>query len=197
MAEPASFQDLIRRIRAGDPEAAAELVRRYEPTIRRAVRVRLVDARLGALLDSLDVCQSVLASFFVRSAAGAFDLDDPEQVLRLLVTMARNKLASEARKQRAARRDQRRVNAPSLDQHEFVAPGPSPSQQVLTQELFREVQQRLSPDEQRLIELRHQGLEWTEIAARLGGNAVALRKQLSRALDRVTRDLGLEGPGHE
>src|SRR6516165_1899580 len=68
MAEPATFQDLIRRIRAGDPEAAAELVRRYEPTIRRAVRVRLVDARLGALLDSLDVCQSVLASFFVRSA---------------------------------------------------------------------------------------------------------------------------------
>jgi RNA polymerase sigma-70 factor (ECF subfamily) len=62
MAEPASFQDLIRRIRAGDPEAAAELVRRYEPTIRRAVRVRLVDARLGALLDSLGAAISKRSS---------------------------------------------------------------------------------------------------------------------------------------
>jgi RNA polymerase sigma-70 factor (ECF subfamily) len=197
MTEPGAFHDLIRRIRAGDQDAAAELVRQYEPTIRRAVRFRLVDARLGALFDSMDICQSVLASFFVRSAAGAFELDRPEQVLKLLVTMARNKLASQARQQHAARRDQRRAQAASPEQHEFVAPDPSPSQQVSAQELFREVQQRLAPEEQRLIELRNEGLEWAEIAAQLGGNAVALRKQLSRALDRVTRELGLEEPTHE
>ena len=36
-----------------------------EPAIRRQ-RVRLADARLGNLLDSMDICQSVLKSFFVR-----------------------------------------------------------------------------------------------------------------------------------
>ncbi len=38
MSEPTSFADLIRRVRGGDADAAAELVRNYEPAIRRAVR---------------------------------------------------------------------------------------------------------------------------------------------------------------
>ena len=33
-----SFELLIRRVRDGDEQAAAELVRRYEPAIRRAAR---------------------------------------------------------------------------------------------------------------------------------------------------------------
>jgi RNA polymerase sigma-70 factor (ECF subfamily) len=45
-----AFPDLIRRVRDGDQDAAAELVKHYEPYIRRAVRFRLADARLGTLL---------------------------------------------------------------------------------------------------------------------------------------------------
>src|SRR5438067_1285647 len=105
MTDALAFQDLIRRVRAGDQDAAAELVRRYEATVRRVVRFRLVDARLGAAFDSADVCQSVLANFFLRAASGQFELDRPEDLVKLLATMARNRLASEARRQRAARRD--------------------------------------------------------------------------------------------
>src|SRR5438874_1787325 len=65
---------------AGD-QPAADLVRQYEPTIRRVVRSRRVDARLGAVLDSMDICQSVLASFFVRTAAGQFEFDSPEDLV--------------------------------------------------------------------------------------------------------------------
>src|SRR5262245_23610315 len=54
-----SFDELMRRVRAGDEQAAADLVRRYEPAIRRAVRVRLRDPQLRRLLDSIDICQSV------------------------------------------------------------------------------------------------------------------------------------------
>ena len=68
-------------------QAAAELVRHYEPAIRRAVRVRLVDTRLNRLLDSMDICQSVMASFFVRAALGQYELNTPDQLLRLLATM--------------------------------------------------------------------------------------------------------------
>src|SRR5262249_8797908 len=74
MSEPTSFEDLIRRVRAGDQDAATELVRRYEDSIRRAVRFRLADTRLVRVLDSMDICQSVFASFFVRTAAGQFDI---------------------------------------------------------------------------------------------------------------------------
>src|SRR5262249_56000767 len=100
-------------------------VRRYEPAIRRAVRVRLAGARLGNLLDSMDICQSVLRSFFVRAASSQFDLETPEQVLKLLTAMARNKLASQARKQHSLRRDNRRASAIGDEGSRLVRAGAS------------------------------------------------------------------------
>src|SRR5438046_943040 len=94
-----SFQDLIRRLREGDADAAAEIVRQYEKEVRRAIRVRLTDPRLRRTLDSMDVCQSVLANFFLRASAGQLDLDEPRDLVRLLVTMARNKVIDKARRE--------------------------------------------------------------------------------------------------
>src|SRR5215510_13664761 len=95
MNQDDSDVELFRRVRAGDANAAAELVRQYEPAIRRRVRVwlRLQDPRLQRVFDSMDVCQSVLASFFVRAAAGQYDLQEPGQLIALLFRMARHKLA--------------------------------------------------------------------------------------------------------
>ena len=98
MDEGNSFTALIQKWRAGDQSAAIELVRRYEPAIRRVVRLQLRDPRLRRILDSMDVCQSVLASFFLRAATGQYDLNQPAQLLRLLAVMARNKVASQARR---------------------------------------------------------------------------------------------------
>ena len=79
-------------------------MRDYEPEIRRAVRIHLHDSPLQRQLDSVDICQSVLANFFVRAAAGQFDLTQPEKVIGLLVTMARNKPTDKARAHKGARR---------------------------------------------------------------------------------------------
>ena len=70
MSEDNPFPEFIRRIRAGDAQAAEELFRRYEAAIRLEVRMRLSDRRLRSKFDSMDVCQEVLISFFVRTAAG-------------------------------------------------------------------------------------------------------------------------------
>src|SRR5262249_14658939 len=108
MPKGSSFQDLIARVRARDEAAARELLRLYEPAIRRAVRVRLVNPRLRRLLDSMDICQSVFGSFFVRAALGQYELKTPQQLLRLLIDMSWKKLADQARREGAARRDYRR-----------------------------------------------------------------------------------------
>ncbi len=191
MSEEPSFRDLIARVRGGDEQAAAELVRRYEPAIRRAVRFRLTDPQLRRTCDSLDVCQSVLLSFFVRAASGQYDLDTPEQLLRLLTTMARNKLLNQARHQRAARRDGLQ-QVTSLEGVELPDNEPGPGRQAEARELLREVHQRLSPEERQLVELRNQGKDWNAIAAELKGNAATLRQKLHRALARLTRELGLD-----
>jgi RNA polymerase sigma-70 factor (ECF subfamily) len=192
MPDSPTYDDLIRRVRAWDRDAAAELIRRYEPAIRRAVRVRLADARLGNLLESMDICQSVLKSFFVRAAAGQYDLATPEQLLKLLASMARNKLTTQARREHAQRRDRRRVVAGAHDDERLAAPGGGPSGEVDARDLLQEVQRRLSAEEQQILELRNQGQDWAAIAEQLGGGAEALRKRLARAIDRVVKELGLD-----
>ncbi len=198
MSDPTPFQDLVRRVRGGDEQAATELVRRYEPLIRREVRLRLEDQRLGRVFESMDVCQSVLASFFVRTAAGQFDLDEPGQLLALLVRMARNKVVSAARHQRRQRRDDRRQDANGVaGLEQAAAHGESPSQVVAGQELLARFFQGLSEEERQIADLRVEGLAWADVAGRLGGTAQARRMQLARAVGRISRELGLEEPAQE
>jgi DNA-directed RNA polymerase specialized sigma24 family protein len=192
MSEAPTFEELIQRVRAWDQEAAAELVRRYEPAIRRAVRFRLADAGLGNVLDSMDVCQSVLRSFFVRAASGQYSLETPEQVLKLLKAMARNKLTSQARRQYSQRRDNRRASPIGEEGSRLVAPGDSPSAAMVVRDLQQEVRHRLAPDEWKLLEMRNQGHDWAAIGAAVGGAPESLRKKLARAIDRVAHELGLD-----
>ncbi len=187
-----SFEDLMQRVRSGDQQAASELVKRYEPAIRRAVRFRLTDAKLGAVVESMDICQSVMASFFLRAASGQYELEEPEQLQKLLVTMAKNKLAMQARRERAQRRDNRRVVASTPEEQGATAKGGTPSQQIAANELLMEAQRRLSPEERKLVELRNQGLEWNDIGQQLQASPEALRKKLARALDRVAVELGVD-----
>lgn len=196
MAE-ASFQELIQRIRAGDAEAAATLVRQYEPEIRRAVRFRLATSRLRRVFDSMDVCQSVLGSFFVRAAAGQFDLEEPNQLLRLLTVMAQNKLRNYANQQHALRRDRRRELADGEPLLEGVADRVStPSQVVAGRELWSVIHRELTAEERYLAEQRAAGRGWNELASELGCTAEGLRKRYSRAVDRVVERLGLDENSH-
>jgi RNA polymerase sigma factor (sigma-70 family) len=187
-----SFFGFIKRVRAGDEQAAAELVRQYEPEIRREVRLRMRDSRLRRDFDSVDICQSVLASFFVRAALGQYELDEPKQLIKLLVTMTRNKLIGKIRKMHTQTRDNRRIDVSSEDKLKAVSGGSSPSDLVIGSELLREFQKRMTPEEWQVAERRTQGLPWADIASELGGTPEGLRKQLTRAVDRVSGELGLD-----
>jgi RNA polymerase sigma-70 factor (ECF subfamily) len=193
MSEESSFRDLLRRVRAGDQEAARQLAERYEPDIRRAAHGPLNDLRLRNLLDSMDICQAVLTEFFVRAADGQFELTAPDELVKLFVTMARNEVLDESRRYKAGRRDHRRqVN--DLSEHclgGLADEGPTPSRIVSTRELIEEVSRRLSAEERDLLEQRALGHEWTTLAEQRGASAVTLRKKLTRALSRVVAEMGL------
>ena len=191
------YDELIRLVRAGDHEAAAELVRLYEPEVRLEVRtwMRLRDPRLRRLFDSMDVCQAVLASFFLRAAAGEYDLGRPEQLAHLLAGIARHKLSEHVKHHQRQRRDVRRVQASTGPEGVDVPVAQTPSQHVAGQELLAELRKRLSDEERRLADLRGQGRDWPAIAAELGGTPEGRRKQLRRAIERVERELGLAAEG--
>jgi RNA polymerase sigma-70 factor (ECF subfamily) len=188
------YEEFIRRVRAGDERAAEELVRRYESEIRLEVRtwLRVRDARLRRVFDPDDVCQSVLASFFVRAAVGEYDLDEPRKLAALLIGMARNKLAERVKHHQRLRRDVRRVEGlDGGDRAEARANGESPSQVASYRELLRLFRERLSEEERRIADLRAQGLDWVAVAGAVGGTPEGRRKQLMRAIARVEQALGL------
>jgi RNA polymerase sigma-70 factor (ECF subfamily) len=192
MGPDSSFGELIRRVRAGDARAAAELVRQFEPEVRRHVRLRLSNprySRLQRVLDSTDISNSVLGNFFVRAALGQFDLEAPRDLIGLLVTMAQNRLVDHARKPA----NRRPLLSGAVPRETAFDPGDSPSQVAAGAELLQEFLRRMSAEERRIAELRAAHLGWGEIAARVGGTAEAVRKQLERAIRRVERRLGLEG----
>ena len=192
MAADLSFVEFIQRIRAGDAQAAADLVKKYEAVIRMEVRAQLTDSRLRRLFDSMDICQSVLGSFLIRAAAGQYEMEEPRQLVGLLVAMTRNKVAFQARKQRAQRRDHRRNEGIQPEAMEHPGREQSPSQIVGGKELLEEFRKRLNEEERRLAELRAENKPWEEIAGLMGGTAQARRKQLERAVSRVAQELKIE-----
>ena len=132
------YTDFIRRIRLGDERAAEELIRRYEPEIRLEIRtlLRLRDPRLRRVFDSMDICQSVMVSFFLRAAVGDFDLDEPSQLIRLLVGMARNRLAERVRFHQRHRRDVRRIGTNGPEEWTIPEESESPSEVISRRELL-------------------------------------------------------------
>jgi ECF sigma factor len=192
MADDNAFLELIRRVRAGDEAAAAEVVHRYQRALLREIRLRLRDPRLRRALDSGDICQSVLASFFLRAASGQYNLQKSGHLLRLLVAMARNKLASQARHSYVARRDPQALRDGLNGAEQLAAPEPGPFQAVAEQDFCGALLAALSAEERQLADRRAYQVEWAAIAADLGGNPENLRKKLARALHRAARRLSGE-----
>lgn len=196
MAGDTQFDLLLKRVREGDQDAATELVRLYEPEVKRTVHAALSgNARLRQAVDSTDICQSVLGQFFVRVAAGEFDLDDSGDLVKLLVTMAKNRIVDRHRKESAARRDRGRQQAlgggDSSPRVQIAAPGATPSRVAAGRELLAKTLALMDPDERRLAEERAHGRSWKELAVEFGESADSLRMRLSRAIDRVAREIEL------
>jgi RNA polymerase sigma factor (sigma-70 family) len=191
--DPEGFDALIQGLRRGDSEAVREFVRRYEPLIRMKLRtwIRLRHPEMRRLYDSVDICQSIMSSFLLRLATGAYELDTSARLEGLLVVMARNRLNDHVKRHRTLRRSAHQVE--DLDPADLDVVGhESPSRAVAIAELLQAVRARLSEEERRLGELRMGGREWASIADEMGGTAHGRRKQWARAVDRVARELGVD-----
>lgn len=197
MEADSDFTTLMHSVRAGDERAAEELVRRYEPTIRRVVRLRLANLPLQSVVESMDICQSVMASFFIRVYLGQYTFENPKQLVGLLATMAKSKLMAKSRYEFAKRRDRNRLDANADEQvGRIPATSDSPSRIVEMRELLNEVETRLTEEERTIAQLRFEGHDWQSVAQRFNdasskGTPESLRKKLGRAIDRVSNELGL------
>jgi len=183
--ETPDFDKFLAALRAGDEQAAAELVRRYEPYLRQVIRMRLTDPCMRRVFDSLDICQSIFGEFFARMADGRFQFQDPDRLRALLVTMALNKLIDRTRRER------NHAGAIAEDWRPLVSTS-APDEQALSRDLAQAIRDQLTARESRLLDQRLEGRTWPEIAAEDGGQPDALRIMYARAVARVRRQFQRE-----
>lgn len=181
--------ELLTRVREGDEEAARLLVQRYESAIRIAVRTNLSDPRLRRQFDSLDVCQSVLASFFFHLSSGSYDLSVPAQLSALLTKMAQNKVRMRARDQFRQRRDVRRLSQVDIETVKIRGCQAGPDEGVDDQDLLQHALQMMPPEIRVIADRRMAGESWLEIADAIGGTSDGRRKQFERAILPIAQSL--------
>ena len=193
MDEHADWQRLLHGLRQGDAQAGHEFWNRYGPTLKRLAHKHLA-AWLQRRVDPDDVVQSACRTFLRHLQAGEYQLADEQGLLALLSAITLNKVLMKARFHRAKRRDVlREEHTPSAGETEasfdIAAPDASPDEAAAFAEQFQEFLSGLDSEERRIIDLRLQGQNNSEIATALHRTDRWVRKLVERMRARLGRDL--------
>lgn len=95
-SRPLAVDELLLRMQAGDRDAAAEFLMRYESRIRRRIRGKLGTA-IRRLFDSLDILSTLGRRLDLYVMSGRLQVASEAQLWNLLFRMADNALVDKAR----------------------------------------------------------------------------------------------------
>src|SRR6516165_9957270 len=107
--DAASDRSLLRRLQHGQPDASTELYLRYAERLL-ALAAAQSAPDLARRVDPEDIVQSVFRTFFRRASLGHYDVPDGEEIWKLLLVIALNKIRATGQFHRAAKRDVRRTS---------------------------------------------------------------------------------------
>lgn len=170
MTSPDSpFEAAVKELCTGSEEAVWDFIQTYGPHIQRVVRRRL-HHKLRSKFDSVDFVQMVWVSFFATPDRLA-QFDKPEDVIRYLVVMAKNKVVEESRR-RFEHEKHNVTRERSLDQPEIMETSEhrsdTPSQIAIARERWRSMIEGEPERNRRILEMRRAGLTFVEISRNLG-----------------------------
>src|SRR5437588_9272377 len=103
---PPSDQSLLRRFRKGEQDGATQLYLRYAPRVRALVKAK-TSPDLARRVDADDLVQSVFRSFFQGVTHGHYDVPAGEELWKLFLVIALNKIRAAGNFHRAEKRDVR------------------------------------------------------------------------------------------
>lgn len=173
----------LARVRAGDEEAARELLTRYEAEVRLVVR-RQLPRLLRSRFDSLDFLQSVWGSFFRRVRSGPSEFEDSRHLVAFLARAAKNKVIDEYRRAASRKQDMHREEplwGEAGRPKDVTGQNDTPSEVAQAHEVFDMLQALLPEDRRSVLDLKAEGLSSRDIGERLGLS--------ERTVQRVIEDL--------
>jgi RNA polymerase sigma-70 factor, ECF subfamily len=176
---------LLRRLRLGSEDAATQLYLRYAHRLRGLARSRS-SAGLATRVDAEELVQSIFGSFFRGASNGYYDVPAGEELWKLFLVIALNKIRSKGSFHTAAKRDVRR----STERDVFVVCKDVPEEQDSAELGFlrltvNEAMDRLPAEQRKVVALRIDGHEVAEIAAQTGRSKRTVERLLQEARQRI------------
>lgn len=187
-----SDHTLLALLRGGDQEGATQLHARYVHRLRALVRANC-SSKLAARLDADDVVQSVFRSFFRGAGAGVYDVPAGQDLWRLLLTIALNKVRAQGVFHHAAKRDVRQTCSLSLTDSALEPSAPQDELAEMFLHMFLEEALARLPEQHRaMMELRLQGHNVAVIARQSGRSKRTVERVLQQALAQLQTLYGQE-----
>jgi RNA polymerase sigma-70 factor (ECF subfamily) len=186
---PPTDHSLLRRLRSGNQDAATQLYLRYAQRLHQLAQAQ-TGADLAPRLDAEDVVQSVFSSFFRGVRQGFYDVPPGEELWKLLLVIALNKIRAQGNFHRAACRDVRRTS-PETALAGSMPPQASEVAHTTLRLVIEECLEVLPQEHRRAITWRIEGHEVADIARGLGRSRRTVerilqdfRRRLAQVLDR-------------
>ena len=187
-----SDPSLLRRLRGGSQDAATLLYLRYAHRLRALTRTKFA-TDLARRLDVDDIVQSVFGSFFRGASRGDYDVPAGEELWKLFLVIALNKIRAKGAYHRAAKRDVRLTAGSEV--LEQVAETPAEQDEAafaVLQMTIDEALARLPPQHRQMLTLRIEGCEVAEIAQRMGRSKRTVERILQECRKRLADWLEVE-----
>jgi RNA polymerase sigma factor (sigma-70 family) len=185
-----SCGDLVARWRAGDEQAAAELVQRYTARLVALARSRL-SGRVARQVDPEDLVQSAYRSFFTKARQELIQLPENGDLWQLLVTITLHKLYNQMKRATAQKRGTEKEQSFGSEDSLLglrslpLSGEPSPVEALALTDLLEQVMRALEPTERRILEMRLQGYTLKEVAAEVQCSERTVRRTVSEMKERI------------
>lgn len=190
MSEDApSDRTLLARVHAGRDDAATQLYLRYAHRLR-ALAARRTAEDLKSRIDPEDIVQSVFRTFFRRAARGEYEVPEGEELWKLFLVIALNKVRSVGAFHHAALRDARNTtHGSNLDESSSNTSDDEESLNVLRLTID-DMLCGLRPGHRDVITLRIEGHDVTTIAAKTGRAKRSVERLLQEFRNALAAQLG-------
>jgi RNA polymerase sigma-70 factor (ECF subfamily) len=166
---PAGTSDssLLRKFQEGQPDASTELYLRYAERLHALVAAQSSKV-LARRVDAEEIVQSVFRTFFRRAAQGHYSVPAGEEIWKLLLVIALNKVRATGAYHCAAKRDMRQTVGGAVFEHAMESEQ-CRDEGALTvlRMVIEDLLEGMTAANRRTIELRIEGYEVAEITERV------------------------------
>jgi RNA polymerase sigma-70 factor (ECF subfamily) len=162
-----SDRSLLQQYQEGSQDAAAEIYGRYARRLHGLVKSQC-SAALARRVEVEDIVQSVFGSFFRKASRGYYEIPAGEELWKLFLVIALNKVRAKGAFHRAAKRDVRvSRGGNALDELADATLKEAEAESFL-RVVIHDALGQLPPQSKEIIVLRIEGFEIAEIARKTG-----------------------------